>query len=212
MLLTLPREIILLVAEQACSYRDLNALARCNKTLYSLLNKHLYGFSLAPPPRDILSHALRYAINTCPERTLVRFLDAGVCPSSQIFWPQPITLLSAAVLARREPLVRILLSRGADPNAMPMKRGKVYGEPPIVAATRSGQVDLMIVLMDKGAEVGGAQGAYLLGIAMGHGRAEAVRCLLHYGVDPRSMGVPKAPAQRRIVEEVIAPRMGLVGC
>lgn len=117
--LSLPTEIILLIAQNLDDERDLNALARTNRRNYDLLDPVLYR-------HDVLythSSALRWAVLERVERTVRKSLDHGASVDDndsdsnellEMFYQAP--LLSLAVKDGDEGITKLLLEHGADPN------------------------------------------------------------------------------------------------
>ena len=81
------------------------------------------------------------------------------------------------------PTMRLLLSRGADPNL-----GSVNGQTPLMTAAARGNVEAMQSLIERGAEVNAKDGAgeTALMAACTNGNARAVRLLIERGADVKA--------------------------
>ena len=77
-------------------------------------------------------------------------------------------------------MVRTLLGAGADPNL-----ALLLGETPLMAASRSGNADVVAQLLDKGANMNarGARGQTALMWAVAEQHPEIVKALLAHGAD-----------------------------
>jgi ankyrin repeat protein len=80
--------------------------------------------------------------------TVAALLDAGADVNRQSRESMKITPLHSASAARRLDLARLLLARGADPNA----RAEA-GFTPLHSAAGSGQIDLAALLLSAGADI-----------------------------------------------------------
>lgn len=82
-----------------------------------------------------------------PATTVARLLDAGADVGAAARNPMQVQPLHAAVAARNGDAVRLLLDRGADPNAR-----QQVGYTPLMGVAGSGREDLVDLLLDRGAD------------------------------------------------------------
>jgi ankyrin repeat protein len=106
-LLTLPNDILLLIAEATTSERDLNALTQSNTHLYTLLIDMLYKNNI----RHHNSSALFWGARTGQLPTVKRMLALGANIEGT---QNHCTPLEAASCTGKEEMVKYLLSRGAN--------------------------------------------------------------------------------------------------
>ena len=82
--------------------------------------------------------------------------------------------------------MRLLIAKGADPNV-----ARENGETPLMAAARLGQVEVMKMLLDRGANVNARDKKFdQTALMWAAGHPDAVRILVDHGADMR-MPLPK---------------------
>jgi len=94
------------------------------------------------------------------------------------------TALHLAIFGRQEEAVRLLLERGADPNAL--SAGEIANVPPLGTAAFAGSTALARLLLDSGADpnVRGEGGFTALHSAAQNGDEDLAGLLLERGADP----------------------------
>jgi uncharacterized protein len=103
-----------------------------------------------------------------PAATVARLLDAGADVGKAARNDMRVQPLHAAVAARNAEAVRLLLERGADPNAR-----QQVGYTPLMGAAGSGRDDLVDPLLARGADptAVSADGKTAASVARDHGHA-----------------------------------------
>ncbi|KAI5858988.1 ankyrin repeat-containing domain protein [Tricharina praecox] len=193
-LLSLPREVHLLIADKLTTFRDKSSLARTSRGLYHI-NRYLYryairsGFELNGPPLDTIKLLGRYCILThlvSRDRRglpgLSRFLEHGLDIEIKLS-SEPIPLLAFAMETHRYEWVRFLLERGANPSVSGgVKRG---GLSVLGMAVRDEKCGLARLLLAEGADVNmaDAAGKKPLYDAVANGNVDLVRLLVDHGAD-----------------------------
>ncbi|KAG6005980.1 hypothetical protein E4U21_007473 [Claviceps maximensis] len=168
-LLNLANELLLATVHFLDSERDIDALARCNKRLYSLLIVHLYRFNV----RHSYASGLIWAAKWGRLETLKRAIAAGVRM-------QDHALLPTAAEHGHEACVRLLLTTpGIDINVK-----NEQGWTAVAAASRQGHVNVVksLLVADPDLQTNYA-GWSPLNVAAGDGRTEVVTLLLAKGAD-----------------------------
>jgi hypothetical protein len=104
-------------------------------------------------------------------------------------------------------MVRLLLERGAptepiEASAHPMAAMAVNFDPPLHAAARRGDVEIVRLPLEHGAypDIQCCSSGTALGIAAAGGHLEVAQLLLEYGADPRLAGHSGTPLARIIHE------------
>lgn len=100
--------------------------------------------------------------------------------------PLQAAVMDAAIMNRNRGLVKKLLAKGADVNMYEPGRG-VWGLPALTIAAQAGDLDLVSLLLDNGADVdkGHSSGAEFtaLQIAVAKGYISIVKCLIDHNAD-----------------------------
>jgi hypothetical protein len=96
------------------------------------------------------------------------------------------TALIEAIIEGQEPIVRLLISNGADVNAGDVK-GFSAGETPLIVAAMKGKTDIAAILIAEGAKVNtrtkDGQTALIYAAGAPGDRTEVVRLLIEKGAD-----------------------------
>jgi ankyrin repeat protein len=136
-LLTLPNDILLLIAEATTRECDLNALTQTNTHLYTLLIDMLYKNNI----RHHNSTALFWGARTGQLPTVKRMLALGADIEAT---QNHCTPLEAASCSGREEMVRYLLSRGANYGFWRCRPWT-----PLCAAAVEGHAGVVRILLDR---------------------------------------------------------------
>ncbi|KAH7060983.1 ankyrin repeat-containing domain protein [Paraphoma chrysanthemicola] len=173
-LLRLPLELLYLVSHHAASPADTNALARCNRQLYELLNKFLYRNNM----RSSDGSALMWAAKNSRSGIARKIFDT--CRDIEL----STTCLRKALIIAMEScswgVMKVLIANGADANT----RGGGLGHI-LQAASWKGDADFVRVLLEAGADVNAQAGQYgsALTAAAWCGHEDTVRLLIERGAD-----------------------------
>lgn len=123
--------------------------------------------------------AFEYAIQSGDTRIVNAFLAHGA--NVQAPSPSGSTPLAFAVRCRQPAMVKVLLARGADPNA----RDGIIGMTPLMWAAGDGRTEIVRALIEHGADVDAMSetGVTPLIAAVSGRRTAVVKLLLAHGVD-----------------------------
>lgn len=125
--------------------------------------------------------ALGWSAMRCNTRIAERLLKAGANPD--LANGLDIGPLALAITNGCPGMVRLLLDHRANPNA-----ARENGETPLMTAARLGQVEVMKLLLGRGADVNARETKFgQTALMWAAGRPEAVRLLLGRGADVRAM-------------------------
>ncbi|KAE8153764.1 ankyrin repeat-containing domain protein [Aspergillus avenaceus] len=134
----LPNEIILQIADQIDSEKDVLLLARLDRRLYGTVIDYLYRRNA----RDSHASALLWAAKHGEEATAQQALanGASVCACNN----RHETHLHVAAKAGQDRLVRLFLDHGVDVNSL-----NAHMQTPLVLAARGGHETLVRLLLDQ---------------------------------------------------------------
>ena len=108
----LPNELLLSIADNLESERDMNAFTQANRCLYNLLNVYLYRHNA----KECRSSALFWASKHGRETTVLKSIDGGA--NVQVTDPDGLTPLSWAAQMGHVSVVKLLLSKDSvDPDS-----------------------------------------------------------------------------------------------
>ncbi|KAF8540473.1 ankyrin repeat-containing domain protein [Trichophaea hybrida] len=188
-LLTVPTEILTIIAEGLPKPRDLNALVRTSRKLHLILNPGLYKLGISLPSNYGQISVLRWAVKASRISTINLLLENGQDIHEEFIDSHSIssngpTALHAAVCDDDEPLVRFLLQHGANPGNV----GEVYDNTTALhLAACHGHTAMIQILLEwgKGAniEMKDSNGYTPLIDAINRKYVKAVETLLEYGAD-----------------------------
>ncbi|OOQ85871.1 hypothetical protein PEBR_24172 [Penicillium brasilianum] len=174
-LLSLPNEVLLMIADKTQSQRDMNKMAQLNRFFYTLINKRLYAYNA----NHRGSSALAWATLNGQLATFQHFIKAGgdITKSSS-----PIThgLLHLAAEHGKLEVAQLLIDHGAKIN-----RFNNSFETPLHLAATYGHTAVVDMLLKHGALLNENTNRYVdenpLHIAAKYGHTEIVRLLLQAG-------------------------------
>ena len=106
-LLSLPDEILLLIAECLSYSWDVSVFSQINRRLYGLLNAYVYQHNIRYLDGYVLSWAAQYGSET----TARKMLDAGAKPILSCERPE-FSPMAPSVKHGNEPVLRLFLERG----------------------------------------------------------------------------------------------------
>lgn len=121
---------------------------------------------------------LEEAIRKGDADRVTAYLDAGWGPDQPLDLTGKRPLHQAAEYSQAA-IVRLLLARGADPNA-PDKQGAT----PLDRAAYAGKLEVVTLMLDGGADIQGAGRSALFSTLSGENCAATIRLLLARGADP----------------------------
>jgi len=161
-LLSVPNEILTIIAEGITELKHLNALVRTSRKLYLTLNPHLYKLGIALPSDEDHESVLHWALNTSQISTVDLLLANGQDIDEKLlahtgitanwrgswFLSRP-TALQAAVCNNNEPLVRLLLQRGAEITG----KSNNYNDAALHVAANHGHSAMIRLLLSEGADI-----------------------------------------------------------
>ncbi|RDW81282.1 ankyrin repeat domain-containing protein [Aspergillus mulundensis] len=207
-LLSLPSELILMVAQGLEFNRDINSLTRTTKLLYPLLNELLHRKNITYPRKK---NELSWHVNLLSAESMQQFLKYGADVDQR-----DINGLTPLIIAARQgelEVAKVLLEQNADINTVatgvsdwaegtPWMR---FSGPPLVAAAGKGHYEMAKLLLDHGADVNHKQTKNFftcaLEAAIFYRRGKTARLLLDRGADVETSGRFPSPL-------VLASRVG----
>ncbi|CAI7579925.1 unnamed protein product [Penicillium pancosmium] len=137
MLLELPNELLLMVAEHSMSAKDINNLTSVNSQLYELLNKYLYHYNV----HQCGSSGMLWAAENGQEATARKLLREGANP--QVETTSNETPLHLAARNGHERLVQLFLClKNADPDVKDIQQ-----HIPLMWAARNGHDGVVNMLI-----------------------------------------------------------------
>lgn len=190
MLLGLPYELILIIADSLDSLKDINALLRANHYLSDLLGpvllKRAANAPPAPPPSPyscgLARTVLHWASAHGHERLVTKLLKAGSKAAINDQDSEGRTPLHSATVQGNVAVVKILVDNGADTEVRDRK-----GWTPLHYAAFSGQDLVVWLLVEKGADMEAKEplfdGKTALHHAAANGRKDVVRLLVQMGAE-----------------------------
>lgn len=179
-LLSLPNELLILVAESLTTTKDVNTLLRANRRLWSLLTARLHVLALQKKDGEM---SLHWAVVNRHESLVILLLRLGVTVDVREDVESGAPIHWGAKYGH-EKMVRLLLSNGADVavlnnfNETPLHWASAFGNIQVVrllleqAKTRAGYVDMK----DR-------HGGTALDWAARYGYMDVCECLLESGAD-----------------------------
>jgi ankyrin repeat protein len=178
-LLQLPLELLYLVSNQTASQGDVNALVRCNRSLYKSLNVFLYRSNM----QGSNGSALMWAAARGRSGTARKMFEA----CGDIEFPAAY-LQDALILATQNcswGVIKVLIANGTDVNP----RGEGFGHV-LQAASWKGDIDLVQSLINAGADVNVLAGHYgtALQAAAWNGHRSVSKLLISKGADMNVQG------------------------
>jgi ankyrin repeat protein len=179
LLLRLPLELLYLVSDHSNSSADVNALARCNRQLYNLLNSFLYRSNL----QRSQGSALMWAAARSRSETARNMFEA--CWNIEI---SPDYLREVLVVAMKNcswGVMKVLIANGTDANT----QGGGFGHI-LQAASWKGDANFVQSLLDAGADVNAQAGHYgnALTAAAWCGHEHVTRLLIDNGAEVNARG------------------------
>lgn len=181
-LLTLPNELILLVAD-GFSPKELNSLLKVNRHLAALLTKHLH--TLAFKDHDGLP-ALHWAAKHGHESLVKLLLNSGFDVASQhdTVLGEGTTALHLAAHSGELGVAKLLLQAGADVNTL-----NGMGRTPLFFAAMHAQEPVARLLLENGAiDIRAKDGSTAFTSAVCHNLQAVVLLLLEKGIDVNAHG------------------------
>lgn len=179
-LLSLPNELLLLVAESLTTTKDVNALVCTNRRLWLLLTSYLN--TLALEDKDGIA-PLHWAVVRHHEHLVTLLLRLGVAVDVRED-VESGTPLHWGAKHGHEKMVRLLLLNGAD-----IVVCNLFKETPLHWAAAFGKLEMVELLLQEARERDGyadmrdGHGGTALDWAARYGYVEVCRCLLRWGAD-----------------------------
>ncbi|CAL5867525.1 uncharacterized protein PFLUO_LOCUS1744 [Penicillium psychrofluorescens] len=190
-LLALPNELLNSIITYLETERDINALVRTSRHLYTQLNDYLYAHDIIHTEAYAIYWAVRESILTDHQAVRESSLrTAQLIFQQRVPTPKEATrafyrALQEAVRYGAEDLVRLFISHGIGPNPDP----RLGSRPALHDAIRSGHDRIVLFLMSAGANPYLTQwGANALDIAVQSQHVPITWHLLEMGVDPHRAG------------------------
>ena len=138
-LLNLPNELLLYVADNLRTERNINAFARTSRRLYNLLNTYLYRHNV----KRFEGSALLWALEHGRQKTAQKLIGEGA--NVQVTYSRGWTpLLFAATYGYTAVVEMLLANEGIDPNCM-----NNLGQTPLLQAARHGHEAVVQLLLTK---------------------------------------------------------------
>ncbi|KAJ5570509.1 uncharacterized protein N7459_009939 [Penicillium hispanicum] len=187
-LIDFPTEILLLIAEQFETFRDISNLGQTTHDLYNILNPYLYKRSVDDSRRGLAQAVVKGHVGS-----IQKFIDAGAktyIQESICFGniPRQWPLICLAAYEGHAEIVQLLLDNGANPNAVSkMRRIRSHESNymPLHLAASKDRLDIMKILL-------AADGIFIDPVtdmrpspmiyACEHGSLEMVKMLVERGV------------------------------
>lgn len=138
------------------------------------------------------------------EEVMMRFLENKADISSRS--PDGFTPLHLAAFFNQPPIVKKLLEKGADVNAVAENPSRVQA---LHSAAACGSVEIVKILLEHGADVNSSQhgGWTALQAAAKHGNLEMLDLLIQYGADPLQAAVDGQTAVTMAADDAIRRRL-----
>jgi ankyrin repeat protein len=176
-LVSLVNELLLSIADHLTCARDINALVRTNRRLYSSLNLFLYRYAVQQSNHS----ALHWAAYHGHSNTLLMLLDVGADVRAPVGNNKGLTALHVASAKGHLIILEILIQSGADVNAQTSA-----GITPLCKAVSNGFECITRLLIENGAGFMttryGPNKSTLLHIASFFGFTTIVQLLLEKGM------------------------------
>jgi len=176
-LVSLVNELLLSIADHLTGARDINALARTNRQLYSSLNLFLYRYAVQQSNHS----ALHWAAYHGRSNTLLMLLNVGADVRAPVGNNKGLTALHVASAKGQLIILEILIQSGADVNAQTSA-----GITPLYKDVSNGFECITRLLIENGADFMttryGPNKSTLLHIASFFGFTTIVQLLLEKGM------------------------------
>ncbi|KAL4948385.1 ankyrin repeat-containing domain protein [Aspergillus filifer] len=154
-LLSLPRELLIMIAKLLKSEKGLNVYARSCRLLYNLTIDHLYHNNIKEHGSFALFWAAEYGIIETVRKCLAQGADVDMRAPATSDWATTPTMMGSALCIatayRHESIAILLLYNGADVN---FRDG--YHRTPL--RLTNGREPLLKLLLDRGANVNSRDG------------------------------------------------------
>lgn len=180
-LLSLPNELLILVAESLTTTKDVNTLVRANRRLWSLLTARLHVLALERKDGEM---SLHWAVINRHESLVLLLLRLGVTVDVREDVESGAPIHWGAKYGH-ENMVRLLLSNGADIAAR-----NNFNETPLHWAAAFGNIEVVRLLLGEAktrrvsyVDMKDRHGGTALDWAARYGYMEVCECLLEWGAD-----------------------------
>lgn len=190
-LLSLPNEVLLMIANQMESQGTLNALAQTSRFFYALLNRSLYANNVRKGGGWALSWAAKLGQLGTAKKLIAAGAEIEVCPI--LF---PLTPFLIAAQSGSLDVAQLLLERGANLHHL-----DALNKSAVHLAAEQGHVAMVKMLLKRGAKLVDQTSSRFshnpLHAAATNGHPEIVRFLLDigYNVDGTTFGTRKTALQ-----------------